>query len=72
MQWIISKLSGGKNKWSKWKILAEILGFPTSVENMIGGGMGGSSKFDEWGGGLTQYMEGAWGDCQKISAKEFI
>ena len=40
MQWIISKLSGGKNKWSKWKILAEILGFPTSVENMVGGGWG--------------------------------
>ena len=32
--------------------------FPTGVENM-----GGSSKFDQegGGGGLSQYMGGAWG-----------
>ena len=32
-------------------------GFPTGVENK-----GGSSKFNgEGGGGLSQYMRGAWG-----------
>ena len=69
MQWIISKLSVGKNKWSKCKILAQILGFPTSVENMVGGGggwgvlqnlmSGEGAKLNTWkehGGTVKKYL----------------
>ena len=52
-------------------IIAHYPGFPRSVENM-----GGSSKFDERGWGLSQYMGGAWGGgvkmLSKIPVKEFI
>ena len=47
-------------------MLVEKSRFPTGVENVgVGGGRGiggagGFSKFDGEGGGLSQYMGGAW------------
>ena len=46
-------------------------GFPTGVENM-----GGVALQNLMGGGLSQYMGGAWEEgfkyCRKIPVKEFI
>ena len=39
-------------------IYSPVSGFATGVEKM-GEGEGGSSKFDDGGGGLSQYMGGA-------------
>ena len=65
MQWIISELFHGRNKWSKCKILAQILEFPTSVENM-----GWFFKV-WWEGGrdLTQYMRGVW---DGVTVKKYL
>ena len=53
----------GIGKYSNQAFSSPPPGFPTGVENMGGCapllGGGGSSKCD--GGGLSQYMGGAWG-----------
>ena len=45
-----------------WLPILEPPEFSTGVENMGGS----SSKFDS-GGGLSQYMEGAWGGLKMLS-----